>query len=151
MQRWGDHQIVSAPCGHTFGKVCLHQHLHNERSRKVKPVSVPSRSERAAPMRAPLHGKHTPPTCAAGMCNARAQTCPFCPRTSEARFIRREEDVWRLYVARQQEADHSPGQLRRAHALEHELTVEQRALEAARERAARAEAMLSALRQQRSG
>ena len=37
-QRTGAHALCSAPCGHTFGEVCLREHLRNERAAKRKPA-----------------------------------------------------------------------------------------------------------------
>ena len=108
-QRWGSHAIVSAPCGHTFGEVCLLQHLHHEALAGRKPA------------------------------------CLMCKQ----RIRKGKEDVWRLYVAHMEEADGSPGQLRRAAELEREAQVELRALETAKLRAELAEATIADLQRTR--
>lgn len=65
--------------------------------------------------------------------------CPMCKRRV------RSGDVWRLFVANEEEANGSPSVLRRVSELARERSVEARALEVARGRAERAEAALAAL------
>ena len=73
--------------------------------------------------------------------SGRRPACPLC----KAPIKKSGEDVWRLYAANQEEADGSPGQLRRAAGLEREVQVEVRALEAAKQRVQQAEAALARL------
>ena len=40
-QRWGAHAIVSIPCGHTFGEVCLLAHLQHEKAAGRKHALCP--------------------------------------------------------------------------------------------------------------
>ena len=75
----------------------------------------------------------------------RRPSCPAC----KARIKQGAADVWRLYVANQDEADDSPDNCAAA-GLAHERQVELRAPEAARLRAEHADAALAALVQQSS-
>ena len=71
---------------------------------------------------------------------------PRCPQC-RTKLNRGEQDVWRLYVANQDECSGSPGKAKaRAEALAHERQVELRALEAATIRVQQAEMALASLR-----
>ena len=136
---------VQLRCGHTFGEVCLHAHVKHEMQAGRKPscplCKVRLKRDGTDIWRLFVANQvgSSPP------CDSYRSRFPPFARDFGVLTI----PIWTY--ACQDEADGSPGQLRRAAGLERERQVELGALEAARQRAEQAEAALAVYMHTRRG